>query len=313
MTFKSAIQRAAILVKSLPQTQAAKLLSHLDSVELQKVSREIRELNQVADEDLKLAQQNFVAQFEMTVRSGSLCKNKVVGQPFDFLNPVSGDLRFELLCNEHPAVVATVITYLSTPAASDLINRYEPVERVSILRRLCKSEIMTSEKTESLSARLQNRLSQTLLSIQEQRSGVEVASRLLSCFEPHVRENYLEELEAGDADLAAKVCENIFTFDDIVTLSDSNIRQILLWVDTSFWAPALVHADVGMRRKIFNNMAERPRLILNREIETIENVDFAIANHAQAKIVESILELEEKKAIDLNRCRSDQSNTRRAA
>lgn len=313
MTFKSAIHRAAVLVKSLPQPQAAKLLACLDAAELQQVFREIRNLDQISEQEIQLARAKFVAKAKSADGKTSGFASLQNEAPLEFLNHVSSDIRFQLVSSEHPAIVATVVSKLTTPLALELIRRFEPVQRVSVLRRLCKREILDSKKLDSLSTRLQKRLNDMLNSDPDQQASLDVASRLLSCFDPLDRETCLEALESDDIDLAANVQSKIFQFEDVQLLPDREVRKILRWLDTSLWAPALVNSSQAIRRKIFNNMAERPRLILNREIESLAAVDAETSNLAQLKIIETVLELEANRKVSLKLSHPAQEPNRQAA
>ncbi len=305
MNFASAIQRAAVLVKVLPQQQAGRLLSKLTATDLQEIFRRIRTLGNVTDEQKKAAIRQFLksAVDIKTRRSNSPPPEKTAQEwesgPFDFLVEAEDSLRFRVLASEHPRVVATVLSLLPASLAATTLNQFESEARVSILRRLCELESIDQEEVARLAVQLHASLKQFSQTKGGQSGGIDQARRMLSCSDPSVRESLLESLQRRDPGLADELRHRLFQFDNLVRLSDQDIRIILKHVDTSLWAPALKHAALSIRKKVLLNMAVRPREILNREMQSIRQIDAYIRSAAEAQIVFECMRLAERDLITL--------------
>ena len=219
--------------------------------------------------------------------------------PFEFLAEVEDSIRFQILTGEHPAVIATVLSFLPTRAASETLNRFEPELRVTILRRMCQIESFDQQEVARLSAQLKSCLQNMLSGDRFRSGGVGIAKRLLSCADTETQESLIECLNQQDPELARELKQCIFQFSDLIRLSNTDVKMVLKWVDTALWAPALKNASPAIRKKVLLNMAVRPREILNREIQTIGNVELFAVNQAQSRIVATCIRLAEKQLIAL--------------
>lgn len=303
MPFDSALHRAAVLVKSLPQKQAARLVKKLDANELQVVFKAMRNIGEQNHHGRVAALRRFCELTKQRAlehrKSGrhELSKNSL--GPFDFLVDTSDDIRHRLLRTEHPQYIATAISFLPTQVASDTLNQFEANERVAILRKLCHISQFDITSVAELSDRLQDRMQRLLNADKFERSGVEVASRLISISDAQTQMSLIDSLDHADTDLAEVILEQIVSFDQLLELSDKDIKTVLKWVDTSSWAPALKTASRLLVRKVLDNLAERPRDILRREIQNFQTEDQAIVEAARRSVMVVVLQLQERGSIQL--------------
>ena len=112
-----------------------------------------------------------------------------------------------------------------------------------------------------------------------------------------------EDLEDDQEPLLQELKAKIVNFEELLHLSDSELKTVLARTDTSLWAPALVHSSRKMQRRIFDNLAAQPAKILKREMEQASNIDFILGSAAQASIISSVLELRDSNLIDKTECR----------
>lgn len=292
MTFKSKLHRAAVLVKSLNQQQAERLLARLEPEELTRLSAAIDALDSVDDNQQRLARKKFI-EFARRFKS-QLPRQHQAGEhelPFAFLVNADKALRHALLVDEHPKMVAVILSLLPIQTASETLNSFEPVQRVAILRRLCRHERMQRSALEQCSNAMKARMNNMLFQSCCDNGGLDVASRLLSCSDVSTRESLLDYLDGSERRLAADLKAKLIHFDTLMTLSDADLKTVLARTDTSLWAPALVHAPSEIRHRIFDNLARKPSEILHAEIREAAQVDFLVGSNAQAAIVASLLQL----------------------
>lgn len=301
MAFRSAIHRAAVVIKSLPKKQAAAILAKLDPKELQQIAHELRATEKnVPKEISQQAKLKFMASVHDCASSLSISNSDESNQaPFEFLNPVSSDLRFELIRNEHPSVVATVLSIARTDVASDLLMKFEPEAKFNILKRICQIKNLDQKVLLQISLRLEKRMQKMLETAKLANAGVEAASKLLSCSDPFTRSQVFEMVKSSDSELAAQINRRIVKVSDIKFLDDDDVKTILKWADTALWAPALKTEAKSIQRKVLRNMAERPRGILQNEIKALIEIDMITSNTAKVKLIETMISLSEKGVISL--------------
>ncbi|MEM9409767.1 MAG: FliG C-terminal domain-containing protein [Planctomycetota bacterium] len=313
MAIQSALQRAAILIKSLPKKQAKQLLSRLDAEQLQTVLSPMRNDFESDEELVRLAAEKFIEQFTLLQNANS--KRGDVSPvksplPFAFLEDVHPSQCFELLMHEHPLTIATILSYVTTDLAVGVLQKFEPSPRISILKRLCRLNETKLPNVNELSDLLKTKLEEKLNSRENMNSGMRQASRILSCADALERNQLIGLLEHNDPGIAADIEPMIFEFEGIVRLSADDIKTVLQRIDTSLWAPALKNSSRKLRRKILTCFADRPRQILNRELKSIGAVDYLVENQAKTKIVKACIRLAEQKLIRLPQ--SNRTNLRAA-
>lgn len=299
MTFESAIERAAVLVKSLSQDQARKLLLGLESDELQKVFQRVRSIGNISDEQKRIAIQSFLRAAKSRGRTDFRLKNPKKLTAFEFLQDASASVVHELLKNEHPNDVAIAVTYLPAELAADTLSYFEPNSRIMVLKRICRLRTIDDRDVQNISNRIESQLEKHLAAERSEDVGMDTVTRVLSCTDPFTRTKILDQLQRHDPELGRQIEQRVFCYQDLKTWDDALIRDILPWIDTSLWAPALKTSNRVLRRKLLRCFAERPRIILKRELNSIRKIDPLIAERARGAIVREIMRLVDEGKISL--------------
>ncbi len=312
MSFESSLQRAALVVKNLPRQHSHKLLALLEPDERAKLFESIRELPDYRPSLVDVARRRFIQHVTDSPHTQTKPSKKISERPFAYLEGISEKLLFELLADEHPSIIATVISYLSADDASNLLLSLEPVARVAVLRRLCRVNNRNQVEIEKLARQIQVRLKQLLDMERTQNSGIEIASKLLSCTDGETRESLIEIMDLENGELGSQLKRRVFVFDELAKIQDSVVKIILHWTDTSLWAPALRFAAPNVRRKILQNVAERPRNIIVKEISDLNALEPVVGQQAQLEVVKSIMRLVEQGKISLSKGRSNRNDQRAA-
>ena len=310
----SGLYQAAIILKSLPKAQAAKILSRLEAVDIKTVfdaldkveHASVRELRGALD-DLEsymttafpplTLDANGVFVDPLSCENASTTTTDVEFHPFEFLNHVSPAIRRKLLEDEHPKCIALVVANLQPQIAAEVVQDLEPVQRIAVLKRLCEDRESAAEDVAQLGYALKLRLNKIQSQAAAGRSGVNLAADLLSVADTRIQQEVLDYLNQQDPDLANELKNSVFVFSDIVKLSDEEIKSLLKSADTSLWAPALKQASLTTRRKILDNMADRAAQLLSQEIANIGPVDQHIANRAQQQIINIIIRMRRNSSI----------------
>ena len=292
----NSLQLAAVVLKSLPSEQAALMAGHLDAPELSRLLKTARDTPEVSIADLEKTLEAFD---EATRELQTLSEEPTVachfGQAavplFDFLEETKLSLCLQLLNDEHPRNIAIVLAHLSPDKASDILQGLEAPMRVSVVKRLCESNIESDEAAAELKYALKLRLQKMVKLQTERNNGIDIAAKVLSCTSPGVQETLLARINQDDPDLARTLQDSVFLFDDLQKLSNEDVQTLLKTVDTSLWAPALRIANFATQTKVLKNLAEGPARIVNREIANIDRVDVETSEKAQQKIINGILKL----------------------
>jgi flagellar motor switch protein FliG len=316
----SNLAQAALVLKSLPKRQAAEILAQLSPEDNKTVLDAMTRIDLYSAENLanivnRLSKQAERWQTDPTNdEATATAKSSVVkaldtpqsdvekllhkSKPFEYLYELHPSIRCQILSDEHPKNIAIVLSALPPLMASETIESLDPALRISVLRRICELEEISEEEITGLSFALKLRVNR-LLSSRSESTGINIAAKLLSCVQTQNQETMLEMMNVSDPDLAQKLLRTVFRIDRLITLSDDDVKVILRSVDTSCWAPAIKNASVELKSKILRNLGQRPREILEREIDQTGFVDSLIQEKSRQTIIAETMRLAREGKIEL--------------
>ena len=111
----------------------------------------------------------------------------------------------------------------------------------------------------------------------------------------------LAALEESDPELADEIRALMFVFEDITTLDDRTIQEVLRSIDAQRLAVALKAVRPDVREAVVRNLSERARESLAEEIELLGPVRVTDVEAAQTEVVRHIRKLEQDGAITISR------------
>jgi flagellar motor switch protein FliG len=174
----------------------------------------------------------------------------------------------ELLRNEHPQIVAAILVHLEFDQASDVLKLFAERQRNEVLVR-----IATLDGIQPIALRDLNEVMGKVLAGGDKlkktaMGGAKTAAEIINMLGSAVETSVLDFIREGDADLAQRIMDNMFTFDDLQKLEDSAIQTVLKEVQSESLVIALKGAAPEMREKIFKNMSKRAAETLREDLES---------------------------------------------
>jgi flagellar motor switch protein FliG len=208
------------------------------------------------------------------------------GSPFGFLLGYNPELIDQVIRDEHPKHIASVLAGLPPEAASAQLRRLDSVQRVAVVKRICELENQPAGNCGALASALKKRLNKILVANSNApKSGFSIAARLLQCSEPETHDEILTGLAAETAELPNELHATLLQFADLASFSEADMKVLLRKVDTGLWAPALHSASLGVRHNVLNNMAPKAARFLVDEIKKLSCVTTNESRAAQQKIM----------------------------
>ncbi len=312
----SNIRKAAILLASLPQEDAAQVMSRLHPKEVEAVSIEIARLEAVSGEE----QAGVIREFaeanpgHAVNRVGGLdlakeLVEKALGSdaqdtlenvqqtiealPFGFLKKVDPQNVLTFINDEHPQTIALILSHLPPSYGAEIIARLPAERRLQVIRRIATmgqtSPDVIKEVEEGLSQRMSTIMSQSF----EGAGGPESVAEILNVTDRATERAILESLAQDDPELADEIRRLMFVFDDINHMGDKDIQTILKNVETQQWAMALKGASPELRERILGNMSKRAAQMLQEEMEYLGPVKLSEVEAVQQQIVDIVRRLED--------------------
>ncbi len=312
------VRKAAVLLVLLGEEAAATVYRHLSQNQLQRLTQEIRELNRVEPEmaadvleeyhRLSLAQEYLSQGGESYARTLLVKAFGVEGakalleqvnraqiltaSQMDALQKANPRELARFLEGEQPQTVAIILAYLDTKAASALLMKLPEAMRVESVKRLALLRNFSAEMAQKVSSVLHKRLQS--LGEQNRRifPGIKSAADLMNGLEPEAMKSVLDAIEAEDAKLALNIRNLMFTYDDLLTVPESGIRELMARVDKKVLTLALKGSSEEMRNHLMRAISQRAAEMLKEDIEVMGPVRSREVNKAKEEVVAMARQLE---------------------
>lgn len=319
-------QKAAVVLMSMGTERAAKVLRTLRETEVTEIMSEVARMNDVSEDVVEAVLNEFAVtasarhhfavggvDYAKELLEASVGKGKaeeifsrlsmsLVSAPFEFLRKADPRLVLGFIRDEHPQTIALVLAYMPPDSAAMVLGGL-PEE----LQRDVSVRVATMDRTSpDIVAAVEGSLERRLSSVLQQGDlssvgGVQTLVDLLNRSDRATERLIFEGLENFDEVLADEVRSRMFVFEDILTLDDKAVQQVLRQVDSKDLALALKGVREEVRRKILDNISSRAAENLVEEIEMLGAVRLKAVEDAQGAVVRIIRALEEAGQIVLTR------------
>jgi flagellar motor switch protein FliG len=324
------VEDAAIMLMSMGEEEASEVFKHLLPKEVQRLGETIAKLKAVPRERYEAVVENFlklaeaehllVADSDEYVRSvlrkalgeekasllleRILAGNDVTG--IESLKWMEAQSVAELLRNEHPQIVAAILVHLEYDQTSQILKLLPDRMRNEVLMRVATLDGIQPAALKDLNEVLSNVLSGSDRARKSQLGGVKSAAEILNMMGSSVETNVLDFIRESDGELAQKIMDNMFTFDDMIKLDDKAIQMVLKEVQAESLVISLKGATPELRERIFKNMSSRAAETLREDLETRGPVKVTDVESEQKELLKIVRRLAEEGEISMGGGSDDQ-------
>jgi len=305
------IRKAAILMIALGDDLAKTMFRELGQKQLERVTHEITRLGNVPAEVLAQVLTEFYGLLETQqymVRGGTEYALKLLTEAFgderaqELLGQVkqmqersTGDLAMlqemdpqqlsKFLENEHPQTVALVLAHLEPQKGSVLLMALKPELRVEAIRRLAEMRQFSPEMAQKVALVLSRRIDSLGTSGRKSYAGFRSVADLLNHLDGSASKAILEDIEKNEPKVAIGIRDLMFTFDDLLTVPQASVREIVGAVDKKVLATALKGAKENLRAHLFKAMSSRAMEMLRDDMEAMGPVRGKDVTKAQQEML----------------------------
>jgi flagellar motor switch protein FliG len=206
----------------------------------------------------------------------------------------------EFIQNEHPQIIATILVHLEPDHASKIIGYFPNSLRQDVMLR-----IATLDGVKPVALRELNDVMNKLLTgndslKKKSMGGIKVAADIINFMSGDNETVVMEGLKSYDDEMAQKIMDEMFVFDDIIDIEDKAIQVILKEVQSDMLIIALKGTTEQMREKIFNNMSSRAAEMMKEDLEAKGPVKLSEVEAQQRKILQIVRRLADEGEIQLS-------------
>ena len=303
------LQRAAILMLALGETDAARILKHLEPREVQRLGTAMTELDGVQSRHIQAVMDEFLETVNDQTGLGIGTNNylqklmvsalgedranvileRIIGgntQGLDKLKWMDPRAIADFVLQEHPQIQAIVLSYLEPEQAALVLNFFpDSTTRSDVLSRVASLESISPNALAELSVVLEEQVNKASNRRFAQLGGRRSAAEILNNVDSALNADLLENIREKDAELGDAIQELMFVFDNLMAVDDRGIQTILREVSTDLLVLALKGADLPLQEKIFGNMSKRAAELLRDDMEAKGPVRLSEVEGAQKEIL----------------------------
>lgn len=222
-----------------------------------------------------------------------LSKSMQSTQNFSYLSKIKPQQLSDFIVNEHPQTIALILAHMDATAAAETLGYFSDDLRAEVAMRMAKLGDISPSVIKRVSAVLESKL-ESLASYKVEVGGPRAVADIFNRLGAKASKGTLSHIEQIDEQLASSIKEMMFTFEDIATLDNNGVREILKTVDKKELMLALKSAPEELKEKFFSNMSGRARDAFEEEMQFLGAVKMKDVEGSQRKIVEAVQQLAEQ-------------------
>ena len=286
------LEKAAILLMTLGEEEAAEVFRHLAPKEVQRLGETIARMKAVTRARVDEVMENFselAANEHMLVADSNeyvkAVLRKALGEDkanllidrilqgsdvtgIESLKWMDATSVAELLRNEHPQIVAAILVHLEFDQAAEVLKLFAERQRNEVMVRIATLDGIQPTALRDLNEVMSKVLAGGDRSRKSSLGGVKTAAEILNMLGTAVETSVLDFVREADNDLAQKIMDNMFTFDDVEKIDDKGIQALMKEVQSDSLIVALKGATPALREKIFKNMSTRAAETLREDLDS---------------------------------------------
>jgi flagellar motor switch protein FliG len=286
------LEDAAILLMSLGEEEAAEVFKHLEPREVQRLGETIARMKSISRDKVEGVLDRFstiaAEQSILVADTDAYVKNvlkKALGDDkanllidrilqgsdvagIESLKWMDAGAVAELLRNEHPQIVAAILVHLDNEQASAVIKLFPERLRNEVLIRVATLDGIQPSALRDLNEVMSKVLAGSDRMRKASLGGVKTAAEIINLLGSSVETAALDYIREADNELAQKIMDNMFVFDDLAKLDDKGFQALLKEVQSESLVVALKGASPDLRDKIFKNMSTRAAETLREDLES---------------------------------------------
>ncbi|MCF5621232.1 flagellar motor switch protein FliG [Pseudomonas syringae] len=305
----SKVEKAAVLLLSLGETDAAQVLRHMGPKEVQKVGVAMAQMRNVHREQVEEVMSEFVDivgdQTSLGVGSDgyirkmltqALGEDKANGlidrillggntSGLDSLKWMEPRAVADVIRFEHPQIQAIVVAYLDADQAGEVLGHFDHKVRLDIILRVSSLNTVQPAALKELNQILEKQFSGNANTSRTTLGGIKRAADIMNFLDSSIEGALMDSIREVDEDLSVQIEDLMFVFNNLSDVDDRGIQALLREVSSDVLVLALKGSDEAIKEKIFKNMSKRAAELLRDDLEAKGPVRVSYVETAQKEIL----------------------------
>jgi flagellar motor switch protein FliG len=308
-------QKAAIFLLRMGENYTSEIFKQMSEQEIKKAADAMTGIGDIPPEVVTSVLDEFVQNLggegQLIVQSDDFFKkavSKALGddkahslieeienskreQPFSWSRKVDVATLTNHINAEHPQTIAMILAYLPPEIGSEILSGMQEEMKGEVAMRIARLGQVPEEIIREVDEALRNELSGLGQSGPEA-GGIDTLVSILGSVDKATEDTIMEAIEEESAEMANDIRQQMFVFEDLVSVDDRGMREILKKVESSQLVLAMKTATEEMKQKITGNLSSRAAEMLLEDLEVMGPVRLSEVEEAQQAIIRAAKELE---------------------
>ena len=314
----SGTEKSAVMLMTLGEDQAAEVFKHLNPKEVQQLSMAVSNMRQISNNELAEVLTEFeesAIQFAaLNINTNDYLRSvlvKALGEEraaslledifekqettsgIESLNYMEPQTVADIIRDEHPQIIATILVHLKRNLAADVLELFEERQRNDIMLRIATFGGVQPAALAELTEVLNNLLDGQNLK-RSKMGGVRTAAEIINLMKSQQEESVIDAMRDYDGELAQRIIDEMFLFENLIEVDNRSIQRILQEVSTDSLVIALKGSNQALRDHFLNNMAVRAAEIVRDDLESRSPVRMSQVENEQKALLLIVRRLVEK-------------------
>ena len=303
------VEKAAILLLSLSEEDAAQILKHLEPKQVQKLGTEMAKVDDMTQTKITAVHKHFIEEiqnystigfqsqdFVKRALTAALGEDKAANlidqilmgsgaKGLDSLKWMDSKQVASIIRNEHPQIQTIVLSYLEPEQSAEILAQFPEKVRLDLLMRIANLEEVQPAALQELNEIMEKQFAGQAGTQAAKMGGLKSAVNIMNYLDTAIEGQLMDAIREQDEEMSQQIQDLMFVFDNLVDVDDKGIQAILREVQQDALLKAIKGADEELKDKIMRNMSKRAAEMLNDDLEALGPVRISEVETAQKEIL----------------------------
>ena len=303
------IEKAAILLLSLSEEDAAQILKHLEPKQVQRLGQAMAGIEDMPQPKITAVHKSFIEEiqnystigfqsqeFVRRALTAALGEDKAANLVDQILsgNGAKGleSLKWmdskqvaSIIRNEHPQIQTIVMSYLEPEQSAEILSQFPEKVRLDLLMRVANLEEVQPAALQELNEIMEKQFAGQAGTQAAKMGGLKSAANIMNYLDTNVEGQLMDAIREQDEEMSQQIQDLMFVFDNLIDVDDRGIQTILREVQQETLLKAIKGADESLKNKITSNMSKRAAEMLMDDLEALGPIRVSEVETAQKEIL----------------------------
>lgn len=303
------VDKAAILLLSLAEDDAAQILKHLEPKEVQKLGTAMARVEDMTQRKITAVHKHFIEEIQnystigfqstdfvrraLTAALGEDKASNLVDQilmgegarGLDSLKWMDPKQVASIIQNEHPQIQTIVVSFLEAEQSAEILSQFPENVRLDLMMRVANLEEVQPAALQELNEIMEKQFAGQAGTQAAKMGGLKSAANIMNYLDTNIEGQLMDAIREQDEEMSQQIEDLMFVFDNLIDVDDKAIQTILREVQQDVLIKAIKGADDVLKEKITKNMSKRAAEMLLDDLEAMGPVRISEVESAQKEIL----------------------------